>query len=120
MKVSTVSWISRDGNEAEVCVTDGVHQILCFAHPFSGQAGDVLYDPLFIVDPNDIVKENPGREEVIQEINVFSCKLFGQLQNKNSGLLRIGNIFFELDENLIPGDIYSGDVISFSCNRVDV
>ena len=77
MKVSTVSWISRDGNEAEVCVTDGVHQILCFAHPFSGQAGDVLYDPLFIVDPNDIVKENPGREEVIQEINVFSCKLFG-------------------------------------------
>lgn len=120
MIISNISWQSEDASEAKVTVVDDEHKVLCFAQPFLGKVGDVLSDPLFIMNPDHIVKDFEEREEILQGQNDFFCQLVGQLCDKNTGLLRIGNVYFELDANLIPGDISSGDFISLTCNRVDL
>ena len=51
IKIENVNWLSKTAQEAEVCLSDGYFQIVCFSQPFY----DEVKLPLYAININNIV-----------------------------------------------------------------
>jgi hypothetical protein len=51
IKIENVNWLSKIAQEAEVCLSDGDFQIVCFSHPFYHE----VKLPLYAINTNNIV-----------------------------------------------------------------
>ncbi|MCP4745962.1 MAG: hypothetical protein GY874_07450 [Desulfobacteraceae bacterium] len=120
VSVKEIKWISKEALEAEVIITDGQFELLCFSHPFEKKKGEQLTEPLTALDPDKIVKLGTPSSHIEKLGNTFDYLIAGKLIRKKSGYMRLGDIIIEIDSHAIPGDIKEDDYISFRCNRLDI
>lgn len=120
MKVKKIDWLSLEASEAEVIVTDGEFDLVCFSHPFNYQLGSNLKEPIYSFDTNNIVKSDRQIYTLEKLDDNFSYQITGKLVDKQRGRIMLGKLFIELDEDIIPGDIEKNDFISFSSSRFDI
>ncbi len=120
MIIKEINWISEEALEAEVTITDGQFELLCFSHPFKKEKGEQLSEPLYALDPNEIVRSESPSLRIEKLNNAFDYLIEGKLIDKESGHVKLGNIVIEIDSHFIPGDFKDDDNISFKCNRLDI
>ncbi len=107
----------QEGQEADILVTDGQFDILCYAQPYSGK-----YNSNFSLAPLDYsdIMTASKKEYKIDKLDVgyYSYFIRGKLISVEKGLVKIGGLIIE-DINIIPKDIKVGDFIEFAVSRMD-
>ncbi|MCL2611187.1 MAG: hypothetical protein FWE02_05875 [Defluviitaleaceae bacterium] len=118
MFVKSTEWINRSIKEAEVVVSDGNNEILCFSHPFLGEVGGIVSEPLYCLDAEDIVLLDDEIYSIKSSDSYFRHTICGKIIDNN--IVSIGEIRLSLEGSYIPGDIKNGDFITFETLRVDI
>lgn len=119
MQVREIHWMAED--EAEVIVTDGENELLCFCHPCSLTVEAVIADDLKCFEVDGVVRaeRKEGRIEKLSN-GYFAYNFTGQLVSKAEGRVRIGDFLLKISVRALPGDIEDKEHITFSCRRVDI
>ncbi len=118
-----VKKITRCGDgscqEADIIISDGQFEILCFCHPCSLQEGQEITWSLYPFNADNIMRPFEKTYKVEKILNdYFAYNFIGKLIDKKKGIVIVGKIKFMLGG--IPQDIEEYEFISFSCCRVDV
>lgn len=119
MKIKSIKWLSEEALEAEVVVTDGYLEISCFAHPFLLEIGDRVSDYLICIGVEKVQRCNAIEFEITRSSNTFSYYFIGKVAIVEESILNVGDIYLKLDIPL-PGDLTTGEFVSFTCERVDL
>lgn len=117
--VKKIDWISKNAMEAEVILSDGVFDIICFSQPFSFKEGDTIKSYIYIFDTQKIYFSNLNEEYVKKNGSLFEYELCGVIKDKLSNIIKIGDFLIELDIPL-PNDLYNGDYVVVFCERIDI
>ncbi|TQR39814.1 hypothetical protein C7Y47_01960 [Lysinibacillus sphaericus] len=120
MKIKKINWISQEALEAEVVVTDGELEIMCFAQPLNYLEESELIEPIYCLNVSNLVKAEKSEYSIEKLDDYFAYRLIGKLIDKQYEKVKLGELLLELDNNLLPGDINEGDFISFCCQRLDI
>ena len=119
-KVNALNWLSEEAKEAEVFLSDGTFNLVCFSHPFKGNVGSIIDQLLYTFNAKKIYKLNLERIFLVEnEKGTFIHKLIGEVINKDKNRVKVGEFILELDSSL-PGDVQNGNYISFICERIDI
>lgn len=118
--IKKIKWLSKEALEAEVIITDGSFNLLCFGHPFKMKEGDQLLQPLLALDPKEIKRLEDQHSEAKRLDSAFGYLIKGRLIDKESGLVKLGDILIDVDGKFIPGDLRNDEYISFKCDRLDI
>ena len=108
IKIENVNWLSKIAQEAEVCLSDGDFQIVCFSQPFYHE----VELPLYAINTSS----SERKYSVEKKGESFEYKFSGKIIDKEH--IKIGEFIIQLDAPL-PKDIEEG-YISFECERVDI
>lgn len=119
IKVSKLNWLSKEILEAEVFLTDGNFNILCFSQPFNNNIKITKNSPLHTLNAKDIFKMTSNEKMSVEKVGFFDYKLTGRVIDKKENQIEIGDFIFELD-NPLPNDIKENDYVSFVCDRIDL
>lgn len=118
MRIEKIVWKNKASKEAEVYVTDGEFSILCFSQPCAYVVGDVLEEPIRILDIHDVKIDEP--KYTANQIGAsYAYKIQGEVDIEKS-MIRISNIYIHVDTYKLPGDIVSGNYISAIVDRFDI
>jgi len=121
--IKHIDWDDEEAGVANVLVSNGRIDILCFSHPFDGSVGDTLTEPLYCLDAeNVVVSEQP--EAYVQKndsLGYFGYSVCGKLIDRKNHIVSVdGDILLSLENDDIPYDISEGDDIMFDVLRMDV
>ncbi|EPM84817.1 hypothetical protein A249_27885 [Pseudomonas syringae pv. actinidiae ICMP 18804] len=120
MIVKQCEWISKYAKEAMLTISDGKMQCSAFSHPCYRSVGDVLLEPLLAVSIKNIAKMKSDSQPYILCLrDGLAHEFLAEVTNLKKSLVVAGTFIIELDDAL-PRDIRLGDMISFSCGRLDV
>lgn len=117
MIISSIEWHS--GDEAIVIVSGDNIDVAVFSQPFTNKLGDQLQQPLHLFEVPSIYVSQKGVEYANRQSDGLGYECCGLLYDKNSKLLRIDNLRFIIHDE-IPGDVKNGDMLEFSCSRIDL
>ena len=120
VKIESIGWLSKEALEAAVVVTDGQFKLLCFCQPFDKRKGERLIEPLHAFDARDIVRVTTPMSCIKKLDHTFDYIINGKLLDRETGYVKLGGIIIEIDKCSIPGDIDSGNYVSFACDRLDI
>ena len=111
----------EDYPEADVLVSDGEYELLCYALFYDNQEGDTNFTLSPLRGEADIM--TCDRKYKIQKLDdgYYSYKLQGKLINVEDciGTVQIGSIIIS-DVSWVPRDIKIGEFIEFTVSRLDV
>ncbi len=121
IKIINAKWLSIDAREAELILSDGQFDIICFSHPFYGKVGDSVPQPLYAVNANGIcLNDTTGTNQFLEKLpGYFGYRLVGDIVDICDACLKIGDFIIKLDAGL-HGDLRVGDLISVYCDRIDL
>lgn len=110
--------VQFDGeNEAEVLVSDGNYEILCYAYPYYNKNGEFTLSTFM---SGNVMRALQNEYSVKKtEDGYFSYKLTGRLFDLKNRLAAVGEIVIELENN-IPKDIEENEFIGFDVMRIDL
>lgn len=119
MHIQTVLHFDKADREAEVIVSDGECELLCYAFPIaaveigmpvSGLSGFLCGDITRAENPHCAITKLPPH---------FAYHLTGMLLSRQTGIVRVGGLEISLDAHM-PNDLSNGEYISFDVQRVDL
>lgn len=64
MRIHKIDWISKEALEAEVIVTDGTFNVVCFAQPLTYQEDSELGEPVYCFGTTNIVRADDNECKV--------------------------------------------------------
>ncbi|MGE7090726.1 hypothetical protein ACQKII_04570 [Lysinibacillus sp. NPDC048646] len=120
LKIKKINWISQEALEAEVVVTDGKFEIMCFAQPLNYLKESELIGPIYCLNVSNLMIAERKEYSIEKLDDHFAYRFIGKLIDKDYEKVKLGKLLLELDNNLLPGDINEGDFISFCCQRLDI
>ena len=106
----------RSAGEADVLISDGRYEILCYAHPFENK--NKRFSLVSFMAKG--VKRIEAREFKAEKSTngYYSYNMQGEITDIEERIVKVGDIFIEL-EDVIPKDIKTHDFIEFSVARID-
>lgn len=122
MKITKLNWISEAAKEAELTVSDGIHECLAFSQPCNVQENETLIEPLHAMDIENLRKVfDQTYDEKIMRINesYFSHYCVAKVVKTSESIVSVGSIIIQL-ESTIPSWANEGDLVEFSCSRLDI
>ncbi len=111
--------MSKEAKEAEVYLSDGRFEIICFSHPFNQETEENILLPLYALNAKDIHFYEENEFSVEKEGSTFEYKLTGYVVNKDDHQIKVGEFIIQLDIPLL-NEVQKGDYISFVCDRIDI
>ena len=112
--------VDFDGEqEADILVSDGKYEILCYALPYS--AGDKEKDfTLSAFMSENVMRALKNEYSAEKTDGYYGYKLTGRLFDLKNRLVAVGGIVIELENN-IPKDIAENEFVEFEvgANRLD-
>lgn len=118
ISIKKISIIDIGSGETEVTLTDGKHELVCYASNFKKSETSLLNKDLHFFFVNSIERSQSQIEEVNHKDN-FGYVINGQLFINSSIYLKLGEfkIYFE---DRIPSDLREGEFIKLNCMRIDL
>ena len=121
MIVKKLDWISFEGKEAELIMTDGKNECLVFSQPCHVTLGENVNDLLHAMDVEDFRRTNETSEKITRDSDVtyFSQFFIAKIIDIKKNIVAVGQIRIELDY-AIPDWVKVGELIEFRCDRLDL
>lgn len=109
--------LDYDGYDANIIVTDGKYEIMCYAWEFYNKENADF--ELSAFDAVDVMRAL-NQQYMIEKLDYgyYSYKLQGKLIDLEKQIVEIGNIIIEV-EGYLPSDIVQGEYIEFLATRID-
>ena len=106
----------KDVGEADILVTDGQYEIICYVQLFENKN---KHFSLFSFLTKDVKRIEKMEYKVTKGIKgYYSYEIQGKIIDVEKRIMRVGDIFITL-EDVIPKDIKNNDYIEFSVERID-
>ena len=120
MYIKGIVHIDRDALEADVVVSDGVFDLLCYAQPFEAADAESLELSLTAFLSQNLMRATEQTDCVLKtQDGYYSYRLQGRIVDRQDQLLAVGNLVIEIDGE-IPGDIGEGESVAVDVMRVDL
>lgn len=122
MKIVNLKWLSQQAKEAELIVSDGVHECLVFSQPCQVQQNEIYSETLHAMDVENLMKvldESASEKIVKTNEDYFSHYCVARVLKMEEAIVAIGEILIELDVP-IPSWANEGDLVEFKCGRLDI
>ena len=112
--------------EADLLLSDGVHECRAFCHPCGYKVGDVVTNLLNVLDTGVVMIstelslriEQQGGSSSLEHWIVGRVKELVEGAVSKEGSVSVGS--FEIQGIDFPGDIQKGDIVEFAASRLDV
>ena len=105
-----------DAHEADLIVSDGKHDLLCYAQPFENP--ECSFRLIAFRADNIVIADNKCYFIRKTDETYYSYKLCGQVIDNNKQIVRVFDLVIEIGVG-IPNDILKNDYIEFSVERID-
>ncbi|ECB9706056.1 hypothetical protein FL866_13735 [Listeria monocytogenes] len=120
IKVKSIHWLDEDAREADVVLTDGEYNVVCFSYPCELTLNGVYNELIYSFDPFDIFKLNQAEYSMEkpndnQELSILK----GKLIDATDSIIQIGEFRIDISEGDIAQDIYEGDFVELKVHRID-
>lgn len=117
MKIKEILNYDKEAKEADMLISDGEFEILCYAFPFENKNPNNFTLEAFMT--KDIIRVEDKSCSVIKSPDgYYAYYLRGKIINIKQRLVAIGNIIINLDDD-IPKDIKNNEFIEFFVLRID-
>lgn len=120
MIVSKIDWIYQPILEAEVTVTDGFREILCFCHPCNYIIGDELNLNLQAEFVKNVFVSKSEDFLIEQQENRWSYFIRAKVIDLTNNILEVFGFKIEIEEYSLPGDTKKGDMVEFLTGRMNI
>lgn len=118
MYIKEIKDYDIDALEADIIVTDGQYEIMCYAQPFGNKEKKSF--KLFAFDCSDVMRAIENKYMINKDVeSYYGYSLQGKLFDMEKRLVSIGKIIIEL-EDIIPKDIKQNEFIEFKVLRIDL
>jgi len=118
MFVKTIKSFDEASREADVYVSDGVYELLCFVHPVGAIQicqNVISVSALFCSEPYRAEKEQFTLQK---QTGYYASAVTGKVLSRGENLVCVGEIRIKLDTPL-PKDIANGEYVFFTADRFD-
>jgi hypothetical protein len=105
---------NMSAEEADIQISDGEHQFLCFAHPWSPSC-DVTGSPYFLLGCRFIERCQNGQK--IRSLGGYRHEICGTVSFQGGKEVKAGAFVFECDIPM-PKDIRAGENVRLECERI--
>lgn len=119
MYVQDVLRFDKSEKEAELIVSDGTYEVLCYAHPIDAVKTGMTVSGLSGFSCTNVVRAAEQRCAVSKLPSYFAYSITGKLISKQEGIVQINNLKINVDAH-IPNDLSNGEYISFDVLRLDL
>lgn len=109
----------KKGKEAEVIVSDGAYEMLCYAYPTDAIEIGMYVSGLSACLCDNISRAAEQHCAVSKPAPYFAYSLTGRVFSKQDRIVQVGGLKIELDAHL-PNDISDGEYVSFDVLRLDL
>ena len=116
MQMKEIYDYDPEAQEANVLVTDGKYEILCYASSFKNSNKNFELSAFMVESVIKADKESYFVEKISDSF--FAYKLQGRLIDIEKRIFAVGKIRIEL-ENVIPKDLKNGDFVQVIVGRID-
>ena len=120
MFIKDIKWIDSDIQEAEIVVSDGEFNILCFSCPCKKNIGETLMESIYCFNVENVEIVNQETVYAQKKDNAFDYTICGELVDKNNKIVRLGGISLSLEDAYIPDCISVNNLIKFDVARLDL
>ena len=118
VKIISIEWLSKSAEEALLCITDGIHECLVYEQPsYNIDVGTLVYTPLLAMNVLGVVVENTSNVGFSKMSGYFDYEIIAEVVDTANEIVKVGEIFIDIKPSL-PGDIESGNIVSFTCTRL--
>ena len=118
MLISSIKHRSNQDKEADILVTDGEYQLLCYAQPFSLEECQTEVAALYAFGCENIEKSENCAVNIVEQTDYYAYELSAEVLSKVEQTVKLGQLVLHLDAT-IPGDIQNGDYVTFRLQRID-
>lgn len=118
MFIQAIIEYSADDSEANVYVSDGYYSLLCYMYPAYKLYVGKIIKLLYAYNCSDIVLNGENEYKIVKTNETYSYNLSAIVISRKNSIVGIGGIHMLLD-SAIPSDIYDGQFVSFSVQRLD-
>lgn len=119
MYIQDVLHFNQSGKEAELIVSDGVYEVLCYAYPIDAVKTGMTISGLSGFSCTNVVRADEQRYAVSKLPSYFAYNLTGKLISKQKRIVQVNNLKISLDAH-IPNDLSDGEYVSFDVLRLDL
>lgn len=118
MYIFDIEELNEDDNEADIIVSDGHYQLLCYAYPVKKLTINQKVNCIFGFACSDVVKAAYDYYDVLKLPQYYAYELNAKVVSKKKNVVKVGDLCIHLD-TVIPKDIPDNDYVSFSVMRLD-
>lgn len=119
MFVKDILNYSKDDKEADIVVSDGIYDVICYDYPIRNNL--LLNKKISTIHAylaSNIIKSDEEGFSIKKLSSYYSYVFVARVVSVEHRLVQIGMLMIYLDES-IPLDIRNGDYISFKVSRLD-
>ncbi len=119
MYIQDVLRFDKSGKEAELIVSDGSYEVLCYAYPIVAVKTGMTISGLSGFSCTNVVRAVEQRCAVSKLPPYFAYNITGKLISKQKGIVQVGSLKISLDA-YIPNDLSEGEYVSLDVLRLDL
>ena len=119
MHIQKIMRFDKKSKEAEVIVSDGAYEILCYAFPIDTIRIGMIVGGLSGFSCGNVVRAVRQHCAVSKLPSYFAYHMTGIVLSKQERIVCVGGLKIRLDES-IPNDISDGEYVSFEVQRLDL
>ncbi len=118
MYIKQIKDFDQYSNEADIIVTDGQYELMCYCHPADVYDSKAKVSEIIALFAQDIIRIDSEDSKIIKLKDYYSYQLQGKIVNKNVPIVCIGELTIKLDTST-PKDLKEGEYIQFNVERLD-
>lgn len=118
MYISDIQSFDVSDSEADIIVSDGNYQILCYVYPAHSLKIGQSVKGIYCYACSSTIKAKECRCDITKLPDFYAYSLTGRISSKLHNTVIIGNITIHLDAPF-HNDMKNGDYVSFRVQRLD-
>lgn len=118
MYIKKIVQMSKADNEAEILVSDGVFDILCYVNPLGTIAEHKQITSVYGFMCTEILRPEKDAACIVKLPEYYAYRIVGKIVHKEERIIQLGEIMIHLDTE-IPNDMEDGEFVSVAVLRFD-
>lgn len=117
--IEKVNWLDKDNGEADIYLTDGIYNVVCFSSSFYGDEEQEFNGQIYSYEAENVYKKLDKKCEIRKKDDGI-YHLEGKMVDRENKIVRIGEFLISLSDSQIDKDILLNDYLEFEISRLDV
>ena len=119
MFIKRIESFDKESGEADVYVSDGTYEVLCYSCSFNEALKSKQIDCIYALGCEDVYKSSLQSFDMIKNQSYYAYSFVAQVISKSLKRVRVGELIIEID-SYIPNDIFDGEYVWCSAQRFDI